>query len=360
MTAEKKPKSHATDLSLEEVLAQIEKKNPGLIVKASQLVLPRYLTTGSLSFDIAFGGGLAVGKHHEIIGEYSHGKTVFANQVVAAQQELDPDFEVLWIAAEPYNHEWAAKNGMDNDRIHVLESNVMEEVYESLRLFMRNRAVDLVVLDSLPALVNTEEEQKTMDQAVMAIGARMNNRFYNRVSQHEMRRKSTDPDDRPLTMLTINQWRDKIGVMFGDPRTTPGGKGKDFAFWTRTEVRRREWRKDGKRPVGIEMVIKTHKNKSAPVGAGAATDFYFADSPGHPAGRYDRAKDLFVSAVYLGVISAGGYPKFQGELLAKTKDEAQAVIREDMELQRRIYAETLAVASKGGHAVVMADDDDED
>lgn len=320
----------------DEVLRKFEKKyGAGAVIKGSDLkglVMSR-VTTGSLAFDIMLGGGWPVNHWNEIIGQPSAGKTVMAMKTVAANQAKNPNFEVLWVAAEDLVPEWAETAGMDLDQIDLVETNVMEEVYEMITQALSARAYDMIVLDSLPALVPGDEAEKEMHEATVSLGAKLTNRFY-RVTNKTGGRSLIDTGDRPWTGLVINQWREKIGVMHGDPRTTPGGKGKDFEYFTRVEVSRSEWiLGPAKRRAGIEMKAKTIKNKTAPVNRVGVVDFYFDELDGFQPGEYDRLKELFFIALDRDIIEqGGGIYKYLGERIGKGKDEALQVIRSTPEL----------------------------
>jgi RecA/RadA recombinase len=137
--------------------------------------------------------------------------------------------------------------------------------------------VDCVVIDSLPALVPSSENEKEMEESTVGRTALLTNKFFRKVGKASKR--SLTESERPFIGIMINQWRSKIGVMYGDPRTTPGGLGKDYAFFTRIEIKRDDWVEVGtgqeKHRVGQTIKIRTLKNKSAPPGSTALVDFYF-------------------------------------------------------------------------------------
>lgn len=326
----------------DELIAAINKKHgPGTIVKASAVPVRTRLSTGSLSLDVMMGGGWPTGQFHELVGEFSSGKSALCMQTVAANQKMDPEFLVLWIAAEPYDASWAAQNGIDNDRVHVYETNAMEEAYGVAEAFMKNRAVDLIVIDSLPALIPNEEEEKDMDQLVIGKAAIVNNKFFTRKGATALKRRLDQPE-RQCTVLCVNQWREKIGVMHGDPRTTNGGKGKDFAYCIRLSVRRTSWIKQSEESMGIEITAVTIKNKSAPQNRIAAVDYYF-DGPFK--GHFDTAKDMASTAVYMGVVRKAVKSKWYyfGDEKWDGKEAFFDSIREDLDLQRAVRAETIKV-----------------
>jgi recombination protein RecA len=119
-------------------------------------------------------------------------------------------------------------------------------------------------------------------------------------------KRSMTEADRSVLMLVINQWRERVGVMFGDPRTTPGGKGKNYTYMVRAEVTREEWIKDGDEQVGQTIKIQTIKNKTFPPRRTATVDFYFADCDGHPQGSYDYARELWDIGIERDVIERHG------------------------------------------------------
>ena len=326
----------------DELLKSVNKKyGDGTLIKGADLkglVIPR-ITTGSLAFDLMLGGGWPVNHWNEIIGQPSAGKTVMAMKTVAANQAANPDFECLWVAAEDLVPDWAEAAGMDFDRVDVVETNIMEKVYEIVVDALELRAYDMVVIDSLPTLIPGEEAEKTMHDATVALGAKLTNRFY-RKTNAAGGRSLTDPNDRPWTGLMINQWRERI-VMMGDPRVTPGGKGKDFEYFTRVEVSRAEWiLAPAKRRVGIEMKAKTLKNKIAPVNRVGVVDFYFEDYDGYQAGQYDRLKEVFFTAVAYGIVEqAGSTYRFLGERIGKGKEEALQVLRSTPEMFDQVESE---------------------
>lgn len=330
-----------------ELLKAVNKKyGPGTLITGSQLkgrTIPR-ITTGSLSFDIMLGGGWPVNQWNEIIGQPSAGKTVVAMKTVAANQELDPNFEVMWIAAEQFVPDWAEAAGVQLDRVDLVETNVMEHVYEIIVQSLDLRAYDLIVLDSYPALVPGEEAEKEVKDHNVALGAKLTSKFYRKTGKTG--RRSMIEDDREWTGLVINQWREKIGVMFGDPRTTPGGQHKDFEYFTRVEVGRDEWLlNDKKLRVGLSMKAKSLKNKVSPAHRAGAVDFYFDAVPGFEAGQYDTLKELFYVAQSFGIIEqGGGVYKVYGEKIGKGASEALQTLRSSPDMFAQVRADVLSVA----------------
>jgi len=351
----------ATITSLEELAADLNKKlgDDFLIVgsKAKQEI-PR-ITTGILSYDLATGGGWAANQWNEIVGDESSGKTAICYKTIAANQALDPEFTALWVAAEEYVPTYAKSFGVDLDRLWVVETNEMETALETVLKAVENRLVDMVVIDSIPALVTTTEVEKKMDEASVATGAQILSRFFKKSAKAQ--RRSLVEDDRPCTMLAINQWRDKIGVMYGDPRTTPGGKAKNYYFFVRLELRRDDWISDGSKiedRVGQAIKCRTIKNKTYRPQQVAVVDFYFADSGVFRAGQFDDVKDITNVAMALEIIErAGAYYSFNGERW-KGKDTVYQAVREDLSLQDSLRKAAFDAVLKGKSATETETDEE--
>ena len=334
--------------SLQSIIASMHKKyGDDIIVKGSEVRedLPR-ITTGVLAFDLMLGGGWPVNQWSEIIGEESSGKTALAYKTIAANQERDPNFTALWIAAEDYVPEYAKAIGVDLERLWVVESNVMEQVYDLIIQALDNHAVDLIVVDSLPSLVPGDEFEKSMEEFTVGLGARLTGKFFRKSSKAQKR--SLVREERGCTGLVINQWRDKIGVMWGDPRTTPGGKAKNFHYFSRVEVKRDEWIKLKDESVGQSIKARTLKNKTYRPQQSAVVDFYFADAPGFPFGSFDTIKDMVNIAATLDLITrAGPYYSYQGQKW-QGKDATLSAFREDLDLQAHLRKQILDHFQIGG------------
>jgi recombination protein RecA len=312
-----------------------------LVVLGSDLVwdeLPK-ITTGSLALDYALGGGWPANQWSEVIGDPSQGKTATVLKTVAANQAHDPEFFTVWVAAEEYVKDWAEALGVDNSRVLVVDTNVMEDAYDAVVECLRSKIVDLVVIDSLPALVPVSEDVNEVGDSFPAVGARLTNKFF-RKARSAMKRSLTEVE-RPVTGIVINQWREKIGVMHGDPRTTPGGKGKDFAFFVRVEMRRNDWITKGKDRVGQEQKMRVFKNKAARPQTSGVVDFYFDDTADFDKGQYDSVKDVSSVALATGVIEGRGAYFYYGEEKWQGRERMVNALRDDNELMAEISAKVL-------------------
>lgn len=357
--------------------AKINKALGGeVIVMASDIHQPPPFPTGSLTLDVALGGGWAANQWVEVRGEQSNGKTAITLKTIAANQAKNPNFLTLWVAAEKYDTEQAAALGVDNDRVIVAETRDMEIAYDTVIQFARDRAVDCVVLDSYPALIAPEEEEKGMGEVQVALGARLTGKFFRMVGT-SFARDPKDPNDRPILGIFINQFRDQIGGFspFGTPKTTPGGKAKNYSFYQQVDVKRDEWiedkvpGKDMKVKVGQVIKVRTVKNKQAPPQQVASIDFYFRDcvdpnphkhgkdevTPFHR-GEYDTVKEvLTLGLVYDLIVRRGAYFDYAGHRWQGREALLQA-FREEPELLASLDADVRQVALQGGGGREITED----
>ena len=300
------------------------------------------ITTGSVALDVAL-GGWPLNQWHEIVGEESQGKTAIVLKTIAANQKKDPNFTTIWVAAEQWVPGYAEMCGVDVSRVYVINTNIMEEAYESVIQLTESKEVDCIVIDSLPALVPVSEDDKEMEESTVGRGALLTNKFFRKVGKAS-KRSLTEPE-RPFIGLIINQWRSKIGVMYGDPRTTPGGLGKNYAFFTRVDVRRDDWIEAGsgqeKRRIGQTIKFRVLKNKSAPPSQVATVDFYFANGGNIAAGEIDFAKEIIaIGKVNKVITRAGAYYRYGGRQW-QGEDAMLASIREEIDLREALEREVL-------------------
>lgn len=328
--------------TIDAIMASVNKKyGDDVIVKGSRVKeeLSR-ITTGILAYDLMTGGGWPVNQWSEIIGDESSGKTALAYKTIAANQAINPDWIAMWIAAEEFVPEYAKAIGVDLDRLWVVETNVMEHAYDLVNRALENRAVDCIVIDSLPALVPGDEAEKAMEEFTMGLGARLTGKFFRKSSKSQKR--SMIIEDRPCTGLMINQWRDRIGVMYGDPRTTPGGKAKNYHYFIRLEVKRDEWIKDKDEIVGQTIKARTIKNKTYRPQQVGLVDFYFAETPGFSMGEFDTIKDVVNICISIDIISRAGAYYSYGDQKWQGKDSLIMGVREDLDLQKELREKAIS------------------
>lgn len=328
--------------SLESIVSAIQKKyGDDILIKGSDMKeeVPR-ITTGILAYDLMLGGGWPLNQWSEIVGDESSGKTALAYKTIAANQAINPDFVAMWIAAEAYVPQYARAIGVDLNRLWVVETNIMEQVYDLVIKALDNRAVDIIVIDSLPSLVPGDESEKMMEEFTVGLGARLTGKFFRKSSKAQ--RRSLINEDRPCTGLVVNQWREKIGVIWGDNRTTPGGKAKNFHYFSRVEVKRDEWLKEKDEVIGQTIKARTIKNKTYKPLQTAVVDFYFTSAGGFRLGEFDVVKDVVNIGLAINLITRSGpYYSYAGQKW-QGKDALVLAIREDLDLQQTLKKEAFS------------------
>lgn len=326
----------------------------GTVVVASEMnPPPPRLSTGSLSFDAAMGGGFPVNQWSEIVGKENSGKSSVALKTLGAAQARDFNYVCCWVASESFDAKLAEACGVDLTRVWLIESNDMEFVYNEVIRALEDRAFDMVVIDSYSALVTTQENDKTMEEFTMG-GAKVTNQFFRKVGKSG-KRSLTDTNDRPWVGILVNQWRSILGVIHGDPRTTSGGQGKNYAAYCRLDVKRDEWITDPttKEKVGQVIKIVVMKMKGAPPQQVGVTDFYFRDCGEHAFGEYDTFKALLSLAEMFDVITRTGEGGRGGSFVDLDGNRYQGrekliiALRADPGQRERIESEVLRIASKG-------------
>lgn len=336
----------AINAEARKIMAQINKKlgTDAVVVGADvRNDLITRITTGSTTFDYVLGGGFPSNQWNELIGEASHGKTAIALKTIAANQAVDPEHTTVWVAAEQWVPEYAEMCGVDTSRVIVIETNIMEEAYDAVLAFAESKSVDAIVIDSLPALVPGPEDEKSMDEMTVGRGALITNKFFRKAGA-AMKRSLTE-EERPILGIVINQYRMKIGVMHGDPRTTPGGEGKNYAFFTRAEVRRDEWIEGGtgvnKTRVGQRIKIRVLKNKTAPPQRVAYVDFYFSPYSIYEAGDYDTAKELASMVIVKQIVDRKGGWIYYGERKWQGQEALVNSLREEVDFFEELREKVL-------------------
>lgn len=329
------------------IAEEINKKHGhGTVVLASDAndMVPR-VPSGSLGLDLILGGGWPANQWVEIIGDPSSGKTALALRTIAANQARDPDWIAVWIAAEKWVSQYAEMCGVDLERVFVVETNIMEDAYDAAIRFAESKEIDCIVIDSLPALVPMAEDEKDMEGSTVGRGALLTGKFFRKVGKATKR--SLVEAERPVLGIVINQWRMKIGVMYGDPRTSPGGVGKDYAYFVKIDVRRDDWIEAGtgadKKRVGQAMKIRTTKNKTAPAQQVAYLDFYFDSGGDCPPGSYDVAKEVVSLAVLERIIERRGPYYRYGEQQWRGMDALLSAVKEEATLYESLAKEVKEI-----------------
>lgn len=316
-----------------------------LIVLGSRIVPPvrETITSGSLSLDAALGGGWVTNHWIEVVGRESSGKTLIVLKTIAANQRKDPNWTTVWFASEDFIESYAKKAGVDLTRVIIEEENTMETVYDHAIKFLETRKIDCVVIDSLPALVPSREEENTMKEFQPGLIAFLTGKFF-RMSNPHVKRSLTDPNDRPVTGFIVNQWRSKL-TTYGDPRTTPGGEGKNFFYFQRVDVRRKSFIENTRgRVIGQTIEVQVLKNKYGPPRRLGQIDAYIEKGNGFLAGDYDVIKDLRSAAEAYEVITPGpgrGIFSFDGQKW-RGRPGVEAALSDRPELRSKVRRAVIA------------------
>ena len=195
----------------------------------------------------------------------------------------------------------------------------------------------------LSALVPGAEDEKTMEEFTVGRGAQLTNKFFRKVASATKR--DLVEVERPVLGIMINQYRMKIGVMHGDPRTTPGGLGKDYAYSIRCEVKRDDWLEVGtgqeKRRIGQTIRVRTIKNKTFPPQQAAYLDFYFAEGGPIDAGNYDTGKEIVALSILNGIVERRGGWLYYGDRKWQGAPAFIDSLREEIELRTEVSAAVM-------------------
>ena len=335
-----KEKQQALELTLSRLEKQFGKGTVMRLGDSSRLAVD-IVPTGSLALDIALGvGGIPRGRITEIYGQESSGKTTLGYHLVAEVQRRGGI--AAFVDAEHAVDPVYAKNlGVDVDQLLISQPDTGEEALEIVDAFIRSGAVDVVVLDSVAALVPKAEIEGEMGDSHMGLQARL-------MSQ-ALRKIGGSVSKSNTAAIFINQIREKIGVMFGNPETTPGGRALKFWSSVRLEVRRVDTLKQGTQMVGNRVRVKVVKNKVAPPFRQAEFDIMF----GKGISRTGAVLDMGVEA---GIVEkTGAWFAYNGEKLGQGRENAKEFLSEHPEVMQEI--EEIVRASADGR-VPSADEKD--
>ena len=307
--------------ALASVMGQIEKAHgKGAVMRLGDDVRPpiEVIPTGSIALDIALGiGGLPRGRVVEIYGPESSGKTTVALHAVANAQKAG-GIAAFIDAEHALDPEYAKNLGVDIDNLLVSQPDTGEQALEIADMLIRSGAIDVIVIDSVAALVPRAEIEGEMGDSHVGLQARL-------MSQ-ALRKLTGALSTTGTTAIFINQLREKIGVMFGSPETTTGGKALKFYASVRLDVRRIETLKDGSEAVGNRTRVKVVKNKVSPPFKQAEFDIIYGQGISREGGLIDMGVDQGF------VRKAGAWYTYDGDQLGQGKENARQFLRDNPDL----------------------------
>lgn len=318
-------KKTENDKTLEQVLADIEKQfGKGSIMKLGEESHNEIdvVSSGSLTLDIALGvGGYPKGRIIEIYGPESSGKTTFALHAIAEVQKAGG--KAAFIDAEHALDPVYAKNlGVDINDLLLSQPDTGEQALEICEALVRSEAINIVVIDSVAALVPQAEIEGEMGDSHVGLQARL-------MSQ-ALRKLSGTISKTNTIAIFINQLREKVGVLFGNPETTPGGRALKFYSTIRLDVRRGEQIKNGDSVIGNKTNVKIVKNKVAPPFKTAALEIMYGQGVSREAEVLDLASDIGI------IDKSGAWYAYKGEKIGQGKENAKQFLKDNPKIKEEI------------------------
>ena len=322
--------AHDKMTALDNAIRQIEKDfGKGSIMKLGEVAAKMHvevIPTGTLSLDIALGvGGVPRGRVIEIYGPESSGKTTVALHVIAQVQKMG-GIAAFIDAEHALDPAYAKKLGVDTDNLLISQPDNGEQALEIADALVRSGAIDIVVVDSVAALVPKAEIEGEMGDSHVGLQARL-------MSQ-AMRKLTGIISKSRTTAIFINQIREKVGIMFGNPETTTGGRALKFYASVRLDVRKVDTLKQGNDMVGNRTRIKVVKNKIAPPFKQAEFDIMYGQGISHEGCLIDIGTDLDI------IDKSGAWYSYSGERLGQGRENAKEFLKENtavaIEIERKI------------------------
>ena len=311
--------------ALETALAQIDRQfGKGSVMRLGEEARApiEVIPTGSIALDVALGiGGLPRGRVIEVFGPESSGKTTVALHAVANAQRAG-GIAAFIDAEHALDPDYAKKLGVDTDALLVSQPDTGEQALEIADMLIRSGALDIIVIDSVAALVPRAEIEGEMGDSHVGLQARL-------MSQ-ALRKITGALNNSGTTAIFINQLREKIGVMFGSPETTTGGRALKFYASVRLDVRRIETLKDGSDPVGNRTRVKVVKNKVSPPFKQAEFDILYGIGISREGGLIDMGVEQGI------VRKSGAWYTYEGDQLGQGKENARGFLRDNPDLADEI------------------------
>jgi recombination protein RecA len=329
MTEDKDEKQSSRNRAIETALSQIEKQfGKGAIMKMGQkgaAVKVAYIPTGSIAFDLSLGiGGFPRGRVVEVFGPEATGKTTLGLHVIAEAQKQGG--QAAFIDAEhAMDPTYAASVGVDVDNLLISQPDYGEQALEIAEVLVRSGAVDVIVVDSVAALVPKAELEGEMGDAHMGLQARLMSQALRKLTAIVARSKTC--------FIFVNQIREKIGFFLGSPETTTGGRALKFYSSMRIDVRRMATLKEGETVIGNRVKVKIVKNKMAPPFRTAQFDIIYGEG-------ISKEGDLIDCGTDVGLIEkTGTWYSYKGERLGQGRENVKKLLKEKMELSEELDRE---------------------
>jgi recombination protein RecA len=332
----------ALDLAVAQIEKQFGKGSIMRLGEASAHMAVDVIPTGSVTLDVALGvGGLPRGRVVEIFGQESSGKTTVALHVIAEAQRRGG--VAAFIDAEhALDPSYARRLGVDLEQLLISQPDTGEQALEIAEALVRSGAVDVVVVDSVAALVPRAEIEGEMGDAHVGLQARL-------MSQALRKLTGAISKSRAICIF-INQIREKVGVMFGNPETTPGGRALKFYASVRLEVRRAESLKQGNEVVGSRTRVKVVKNKVAPPFKQAEFDILYGEGISREGSLLDLATDMDL------VQKSGAWYAYGDLRLGQGRENARDYLKDNPDLAQEIEGRIRQNLSLGMGAAAATDD----
>ncbi len=324
-------------MALQSAMSQIEKNfGKGAIMRLGEGASTKdiqVIPTGAIALDLALGvGGVPRGRIVEIFGPESSGKTTLIQHIMAEAQKLGGTAALI-DAEHAFDPSYAHKTGVNVENLLVSQPDTGEQALEIAETLIRSNAVDVIAIDSVAALVPRAEIEGEMGDSFMGLQARL---------MSQALRKITGATSKSnCTVIFTNQIREKIGVMFGNPETTPGGRALKFYASVRLEIRRIESIKEGDKVVGNRVKVKVVKNKVAPPFRVAEFDIMFSEG-------ISKTGNLIDVGVEFGVIKkSGAWYEYDGQKLAQGREGAKEMLKTTPKIAVEIEKKIRDAVKKG-------------
>lgn len=346
-TQEKNP-ANDKRAALETVMARIEREcGKGAIMRLGEnsTLNVSAVSTGSLALDFALGvGGIPRGRITEVFGPESSGKTTIALHVIAEVQKQGG--VAAFIDAEhALDPVYAKKLGVDINELLVSQPDCGEQALEIAETLVNSGAIDIIVIDSVAALVPRQEIEGDMGASHVGVQARL-------MSQAMRKLSGTIAKSNSIVIFT-NQLREKVGVMYGNPEVTPGGRALKFYASVRIDVRRSETLKNGSEVIGAHTKCKVVKNKVAPPFRVAEFDILYGSG-------ISKSSEIIDMAIQLGIVEkSGAWFYYDGNRLGQGKENVKKLLEGDTELMAKLEALVREKAQSELFDDAMVADDDE-